>query len=78
MSTERAAQPILRAATDPAAENGSYWAPGGLGEMRGNPEKAYVPKRARNLAVARRLWEVSESLTGVPFPVDRLVEDARP
>ena len=77
MSTERAAQPLLRAATDPSAENGSYWAPGGLGEMRGNPEKAYVPKRAQNLSVARRLWQVSESMTGVPFPVGRLVGEAQ-
>jgi NAD(P)-dependent dehydrogenase (short-subunit alcohol dehydrogenase family) len=40
-------------------------APQPLGELKGNPVFLPVPKPARDEAVARRLWEVSEKLTGV-------------
>ncbi len=61
------ALPTLRAATDPAAETASYWGPAGLLEMNGPPVPVTVPKHARDEAVAARLWEVSEALTGVSF-----------
>jgi NAD(P)-dependent dehydrogenase (short-subunit alcohol dehydrogenase family) len=61
------ALPTLRAAADPNAPNGSYWGPSGLFEMRGPPLEASIPKHARDAALARRLWEVSEALTGVSF-----------
>ena len=57
----------LRAALDPAARNGSYWGPTGLFEMRGPPGEAYLPRRAKNPAVARQLWSESERLTGIRF-----------
>jgi hypothetical protein len=61
--------PETRAALEPAAENGSYWGPAGCFEMKGPRERAYVPKRAQDHALARRLWDVSEALTQVPFQV---------
>ncbi len=61
------ALPTLRAATDPQAGNGSYWGPSELFEMRGSPSLAYVPRRARDPSLARRLWTMSEELTGVQF-----------
>lgn len=61
------ALPTLRAAVDPNAQNGSYWGPSGLFEMRGPPIEASIPKHANDPALARRLWEVSEALTGVRF-----------
>ena len=46
---------------------GSYVGPDGPGEMRGSPKIATPNGRARNEADAKRLWEVSEKLTGVTF-----------
>jgi hypothetical protein len=34
------------------------------------PAQAVVAKRARDRDVAKRLWEVSEELTGVRWPVE--------
>ncbi len=61
------ALPTLRAATDPAAASGSYWGPRGVTGMSGPPAPARVTVRAQDLAVAARLWEVSEKLTKVAF-----------
>jgi NAD(P)-dependent dehydrogenase (short-subunit alcohol dehydrogenase family) len=62
------ALPTLRAATDPAAAGGSYWGPARFFELSGPPVPAAIIARARDEAVAARLWEVSEKLTGVSFP----------
>ena len=64
------ALPTLRAATDPAAARGSYWGPRGVTGMSGPPAPARVTVRAQDLAVAARLWEVSEKLTKVAFEFD--------
>jgi NAD(P)-dependent dehydrogenase (short-subunit alcohol dehydrogenase family) len=63
------ALPTLRAATDPAALGGSYWGPSRVFEMNGPPAAARIPAHARDGEVARRLWEVSEAMTGVSFPL---------
>lgn len=62
---ERGALPTLYAATSPRAIGGRYYGPNGIGEVRGWPTEARVPPAAEDLAVARRLWEVSEDLTGL-------------
>ncbi len=61
------ALPTLRAATDPEVEAGDYYGPGGLLEMRGPPVKVVPSNAARDEAVARKLWNVSEALTGVSY-----------
>jgi NAD(P)-dependent dehydrogenase (short-subunit alcohol dehydrogenase family) len=61
------ALPTLRAATDPAAATGSYWGPSGIFELSGPPVPAHILPAAKDEAVAARLWEVSEKLTGVSF-----------
>lgn len=68
MKPPQGALPTLRAATDPAAEGGSYWGPGGWMEMKGPPVPAKITKRAQNADVAARLFDESEKLTGVSFP----------
>jgi NAD(P)-dependent dehydrogenase (short-subunit alcohol dehydrogenase family) len=60
--------PALYAATSPDAAGGGYYGPSGFGELTGGPAPAKVPARARNQADAERLWQVSETLTGVTFP----------
>lgn len=64
-SADRGALPTLFAATSPSARGGGYYGPHGMGEVRGWPAPARVPPAAEDLAVARRLWEVSEQLTGL-------------
>lgn len=61
------ALPTLRAAVEPDAKNGSYWGPSGLFEIRGAPAAARIPARANDEALAAKLWDVSETLTGVRF-----------
>jgi hypothetical protein len=63
------ALPTLRAATDPTAGPASYWGPAYFLELNGPPVPAKIPARARDERVAKRLFDVSEELTGVPFPI---------
>ena len=65
---QQGAEPLLFAATDPAAENGGYYGPTGLLELSGPMGAARVPSRARDTAAAERLWSVAEELTGVALP----------
>jgi NAD(P)-dependent dehydrogenase (short-subunit alcohol dehydrogenase family) len=57
----------LYAATYPGIEGGTYVGPDGIGEQRGHPQPVGSSRTARDEQVARRLWEVSEALTGVSF-----------
>ena len=59
---------VLRAATDPEVAGGDYLGPDGFGGGRGWPVKAQYSKTAQDEQMARRLWTVSERLTGVSFP----------
>ena len=61
------ALPSLYAATMSDATGGSYWGPSRLFNSRGAPTAVSSTKASRDEAVARRLWEVSEHLTGVRF-----------
>jgi hypothetical protein len=62
------ALPILRAATDPGVAGGQYYGPRRLFGTRGYPELAHSSRRSHDTATQRRLWTVSEELTGVTFP----------
>lgn len=61
------ALPTLMAATDPNVRGGDYFGPDGFLEMRGYPVLVQSNDASHNLADARRLWKVSEQLTGVRF-----------
>jgi NAD(P)-dependent dehydrogenase (short-subunit alcohol dehydrogenase family) len=63
------ALPILRAATDPDVQGGQYYGPDGIGEVRGHPKVVASSAQSHNEDLQRRLWTVSEELTGVTFPV---------
>jgi len=68
-TAEMGALPTLRAATDPDVHGGQYWGPDGFREMRGYPKLATSSQQARDTAIQQRLWQVSEDLTGVTYPV---------
>lgn len=59
------AWPALQAATDPAAQSGDYYGSQQWREMRGTSGKASRAPQGCDLAIARRLWDVSVELTGV-------------
>lgn len=60
--------PALYAAAAPQAEGGAFYGPHGIYEAAGGGvTPAKVPARARNDADNRRLWELSEQLTGVSY-----------
>jgi NAD(P)-dependent dehydrogenase (short-subunit alcohol dehydrogenase family) len=61
------ALPTLYAATDPHAQDGAYYGPDRLGGTRGYPTEEKPPQQSQDPAVAARLWEISEALTGVTF-----------
>jgi NAD(P)-dependent dehydrogenase (short-subunit alcohol dehydrogenase family) len=61
------ALPTLRAATDPAAVGGEYYGPAGFGELTGPPKLVKSSARSHDAEVQRRLWAVSEELTGVSY-----------
>ena len=66
-SAQMGALPTLRAAVDPAAKGGEYYGPDGFMEQKGHPVVVESTKRSHDQVVARRLWEVSEDLTGVRY-----------
>jgi NAD(P)-dependent dehydrogenase (short-subunit alcohol dehydrogenase family) len=66
-SAAMGALPTLRAATDPAVAGGDYYGPAGFGEFAGPPRLVRSSSRSRDETAARRLWAVSEELTGVTF-----------
>ncbi|OBJ57141.1 SDR family NAD(P)-dependent oxidoreductase [Mycobacterium sp. 1423905.2] len=68
-SPESGALPTLRAATDPDVQGGQYYGPDGLGEQRGAPKLVQSSAQSHDQDLQRRLWTVSEELTGVTFPV---------
>jgi NAD(P)-dependent dehydrogenase (short-subunit alcohol dehydrogenase family) len=63
------ALPTLRAATDPAAVGGTYYGPGGFGQLTGYPVVVTSTTRSHNRQAQRRLWAESEQLTGITYPI---------
>jgi hypothetical protein len=63
------ALPTLRAATDLAETGGHYYGPDGFGGMRGYPKLVQSSKKSHDADRQRRLWTVSEELTGVVYPI---------
>lgn len=68
---EAGARPTLFAATQdlPGA---SYVGPDGIGEQRGYPTLVGRSAEASDVEMAKRLWALSEELTGVTFPLTAL------
>lgn len=61
------ALPTLLAATDPDVQPNEYFGPGGLMEMRGYPTRVDTNQAAKDPALAQRLWDTSEVLTGIQY-----------
>jgi NAD(P)-dependent dehydrogenase (short-subunit alcohol dehydrogenase family) len=63
------ALPTLRAAVDSRARGGDFYGPGGSSQFRGYPVKVTSNEASHDLDAQRRLWEVSEQLTRIHFPI---------
>jgi NAD(P)-dependent dehydrogenase (short-subunit alcohol dehydrogenase family) len=66
-SSAAGALPTLYAATAPEARPAGYYGPAGFYEIKGPVAASFVAATAKDEVVARRLWEVSEELTGVAW-----------
>ena len=67
-SLEDGALPTIYAALEDIPGD-SYAGPGGLGRIQGQAEARRALQGGQGHDVARRLWDVSEELTGVRFPL---------
>ena len=70
-SAEQGALPTLYAATAHDVVGGEFFGPNGLLELRGRrPRRVRVSAEGRNVENGRRLWAMSEELTGVTYDFD--------
>jgi len=67
-SQEMGALPTLYAATNPEIQGGEYVGPDGFLGQRGYPKVTQSSKKSYDEVAAKRLWKVSEELTGVRYP----------
>lgn len=68
-SAARGAWPTLYAATSSAVRGGHFYGPDGFREMRGYPVEVRAEQQAYHEVVAAKLWQVSEQLSGVRYPL---------
>jgi len=66
-SADMGALPTLYAATVPDLPGGTFVGPGGRREQRGYPKVVTAAGKAYDEQAWRRLWDVSEELTGVHY-----------
>lgn len=67
--TEMGALPTLFAAIEPSLKGGEYIGPDGKVNKKGYPAISDEVNILFNKDVAQRLWDVSEKLTGIVFPL---------
>ena len=60
---DKVSKNLLQAEATP----GGYYGPTGFMEMKGQPGRAEIRPQARDAETARRLWSLSEQMTGVAF-----------
>ena len=61
------ALPQIRATVDPDVKGGQYYGPGGSGERSGPPVLVQSNEASHNKEDAKKLWELSEQLTGLHY-----------
>jgi hypothetical protein len=66
-SQDMGALPQIRASVDVNVKGGEYYGPDGFNEMKGFPVLVKSNAASHNFEDARKLWEVSEKLTGIKF-----------
>ena len=64
---EKAALPSLYAALGEDVKGGDYFGPTGFREMKGAPGKVSSSTYSSDKDIAKRLWDVSQELTGIKY-----------
>jgi hypothetical protein len=67
--------PALLAATSPDARGAHLYGPSGPGHLGGAPAEQAIYSRLGGRDDARRIWQLSEDLTGTSYPVDLCTAD---
>jgi NAD(P)-dependent dehydrogenase (short-subunit alcohol dehydrogenase family) len=67
---EMGALPQIYAAAGPDVESGQFYGPDGRGEGKGFPTLVEPLVEARDRELARRLWDISEEMTGVHIDLE--------
>lgn len=63
------ALPSLRAATDSNVKGGEYYGPDGVKNMQGYPVRQKSSDLSYSQVKAKKLWDISQKLTGVIFEI---------
>lgn len=63
----KGALPTLMAALDKNSKGGEYYGPTGFQEMKGKPGLASSTELSQDPEMAKKLWAVSEDLTGITY-----------
>lgn len=66
-NVENGVLPTLRAATDENAKPGVFFGPSGFQELKGAPIVVKSNEISYNQVNAKRLWDLSEKMTGIQF-----------
>ena len=66
-SASMGALPSVRAAVDPDVQGTDYFGPDGRRERKGYPVKVSSNGASHNPEDAKKLWEISEELTGIKY-----------
>jgi NAD(P)-dependent dehydrogenase (short-subunit alcohol dehydrogenase family) len=66
-SAAEGARSLVHAGSERSVIGGGYYGPTGFAQMGGPPGPVRPSRRALDAAVAARLWEASEQLTGVRY-----------
>ncbi|ODT28611.1 MAG: hypothetical protein ABS63_02970 [Microbacterium sp. SCN 70-27] len=69
-TADSAGLPALMAATSPGDAGGRFYGPSGIRGLGGRPAEQKLYSRLRSPADARRMWDVTQELIGVPFPAN--------
>tara|TARA_R110001606_G_scaffold169228_3_gene314142 strand:+ start:1769 stop:2719 length:951 start_codon:yes stop_codon:yes gene_type:complete len=68
-SAAQGAWPTLAAAVGKGVEGGEYFGPSRNGEWIGPAREVQPRSRAKKIEPAKRLWDISQEMTGVQYPV---------
>jgi NAD(P)-dependent dehydrogenase (short-subunit alcohol dehydrogenase family) len=66
-SDDRGSWPLVYASTSSEVHGGGYYGPDGIAEIKGMPVEVKPKPQALDPAAGKRLWKVSETLTGVRY-----------
>lgn len=71
MDITKGALPTLRAAIEADLKGGEFFGPNGLFEIWGYPIEVQPNKLSKDENIAKKLWSISEELTGVKFEFNK-------